>query len=56
MKQTNAEFWAAIYRSAARVKGLPTWTQGGIVLSDNFEGGVKVDRKVDDALAAGKGE
>jgi hypothetical protein len=35
------EFWAAIRRSADLVRGLPAWTQAGIVLSDNFDGGVK---------------
>lgn len=39
MAQSNDEFWAAVRKSAERVRGLPTWTQGGIVLSDNFEGG-----------------
>lgn len=43
------EFWASIHRSAARTKCLPAWTQGGIVLSHNFEGGVKADRKADES-------
>jgi hypothetical protein len=33
------EFWQAMERSAARVRGLPAWTSAGIVLSHNFEGG-----------------
>jgi hypothetical protein len=32
-------FWSAIRRSAALVQGAPVWTQAGIVLSQNFEGG-----------------
>ena len=44
-KETTAEpngepdFWEAARRSAERVKDMPEWTQAGIVLSDNFEGG-----------------
>jgi hypothetical protein len=33
-------FWEGVRRSAERTRGLPTWTQAGIVLSENFEGGV----------------
>ncbi len=31
-------FWAAIKKSADLVRGMPAWTQGGIVLSHNFTG------------------
>lgn len=33
------EFREAILKSAALVRGLPVWTQAGIALSGNFEGG-----------------
>jgi hypothetical protein len=32
-------FWAAVRKSATLVRGLPAWTQAGIVLSSNFLGG-----------------
>ena len=39
--KTDDAFWAALRKSADRVKGLPAWTGAGINISDNFEGGVK---------------
>lgn len=32
-------FWAKVHASAERVRGLPSWTGAGILLSGNFEGG-----------------
>jgi hypothetical protein len=36
---SDAEFWAGVERSARLVRGLPKWTQAGLVLSHNFVGG-----------------
>jgi hypothetical protein len=36
---SDAEFWAGLRKSAALVEDLPVWTQAGLVLSGNFEGG-----------------
>lgn len=32
------QFWAAIRKSAELVRGVPVWTQAGLVVSDNFNG------------------
>ncbi len=37
-------FWHAINLAASRTKGLPSWTSGGINVSNNFEGPKKDDR------------
>ncbi len=31
-------WWAAVKRSTELVRGMPAWTQAGIVLSENFTG------------------
>jgi hypothetical protein len=48
-------FWEAARRSAERTRGLPLWTQAGIALSDNFEGGVAT-RESQDAADTSKKE
>lgn len=47
-------FWEAARRSAERTRGLPQWTQAGIALSDNFEGGVAPQESQDVADTARK--
>lgn len=37
-KPKETEFWDNIQKSADTVKSAPVWSQGGIVLSKNFEG------------------
>jgi hypothetical protein len=36
----DKKFWDDIRKSASLVKGMPTWTQAGLVLSENFIGGL----------------
>ncbi len=45
-RQANVDrdFWRAINLAASRTKGLPSWTSGGIVMSENFEGPKQDDR------------
>jgi hypothetical protein len=38
----DREFWERIFASADLVRAAPAWTQAGIVLSNNFDGGVTV--------------